>query len=34
MSTKRSEKRVYLEKLRAYEKQLLQKVKPKNEPKK
>jgi hypothetical protein len=34
MSENKSEKRVYLEKLRAYEKRLLEKVKPKTERKK
>ena len=34
MKTKREEKRVYLEKLKAYEKRLLSQVKPKNESKK
>jgi hypothetical protein len=34
MKENRAEKRVYLEKLKAYEKRLLQRVKPKTEPKK
>lgn len=34
MTKEQNEKRVYLEKLRAYEKRLLEKVKPKTETKK
>jgi hypothetical protein len=34
MKENRDEKRVYLEKLKAYEKRLLQRVKPKTKPKK